>query len=228
MQFFIKVVIGVLLILLMLYMFVISNKNTYNESPHDSHKDGSDTNNICRGYLTDKEYLEHMIPHHQVAVDISVEMQKKTKWPVMQEILRKLIWTQKYEIAYMNKLLLSINYENGMSHSDGMNKKYIPSVGDYIFPNKKDLTNTYCDPHFFDPEKHMEHIKEMNLTDEMYIHHMVPHHQVAVDMSKVLLTNTNNDHMIYLAYRIIRSQQAEIILLHQLLNTYKSSSHLLN
>ena len=35
--------------------------------------------NICRGYLTDKEYLEHMIPHHQVAIDISILLQKKQK-----------------------------------------------------------------------------------------------------------------------------------------------------
>ena len=52
------------------------------------------------------------------------------------------------------------------------------------------------------------------------------HHQVAVDMSKVLLKNTSNDFMIYLAYRIIRSQQNEIILLDNLLkkSTYVHSS----
>ena len=55
------------------------------------------------------------------------------------------------------------------------------------------------------------------LTDIEYLEHMIPHHQVAVDMSKVLLKNTKNDFMIYLAYRIIRSQQNEIILLNDLL-----------
>ena len=33
----------------------------------------------CGNNLTDKEYLIHMIPHHQVAVDISVLLQKKLK-----------------------------------------------------------------------------------------------------------------------------------------------------
>ena len=47
---------------------------------------------------------------------------------------------------------------------------------------------------------------------------MIPHHQVAVDMSKKLLKNTTNDFMINLAYRIIRSQQEEIILLNDLLH----------
>ena len=60
-------------------------------------------------------------------------------------------------------------------------------------------------------------MKHMKLTDKIYIEHMIPHHQVAVDMSKVLLKNTKNDFMIYLAYRIIQSQQEEIVLLNDLL-----------
>ena len=45
---------------------------------------------------------------------------------------------------------------------------------------------------------------------------MIPHHQVAVDMSKRLLEHTKSDFMIYLAYRIIRNQEAEIKLLDDL------------
>jgi uncharacterized protein (DUF305 family) len=30
-----------------------------------------DFKNICKSKLTDSEYLEHMIPHHQVAIDMS-------------------------------------------------------------------------------------------------------------------------------------------------------------
>ena len=69
-----------------------------------------------------------------------------------------------------------------------------------------------------------------NLTDREYLEHMIPHHQVAVDMSKVLIKNTKNDFMVYMAYRIIRSQQAEIILLDEFLNksTYKHHSELIN
>ena len=140
--------------------------------------------NICTGNLTDLEYLNHMIPHHQVAVDISIELQKKTNSPAMQDILRKLIWVQKYEIDLMQELKKTIYSEDGMSVQNNMNKTYIYTVSDFVYPNKKGLTHTYCDPHFFDPEKHMEHIKHMDLTDEMYIHHMIPHNQVAVDMSK--------------------------------------------
>ena len=195
--------------------------------------------NICRGYLSDLEYLNHMIPHHQVAIDISLMLQKKTKSPEMHEILRKLIWTQNYEIDLMNVLInkKTKNITGGLSLKD-----YIPTVSDFTHPNvlgttnllcdvdNFSLSNTYCDPHFFDPIAHMKHMHHMNLDDEMYITHMIPHHQVAVDMSKVLLMNTSSDIMIYLAYRIIRSQNAEIIILNDFLEktTYKHKSYLLN
>ena len=192
---------------------------------HSNHKKPSD---ICRGKLTDREYLEHMIPHHQVAIDISYMLQKTSKSPEMQEILRKLIFNQEMEVILMNKILKSM--PNNVSASESKTKSYIPTVSDFKEPNKLGLTQTYCDPHFFDPEEHMNHMKNMNLDDKMYIEHMIPHHQVAVDMSKVLLKNTKRDFMIYLAYRIIRSQHAEIILLGEFLNksSYKHYSQLIN
>jgi len=45
---------------------------------------------------------------------------------------------------------------------------------------------------------------------------MIPHHQVAVDMSKKILKTTNNDFIIDLAYKIIHSQQLEISKLYNL------------
>jgi uncharacterized protein (DUF305 family) len=172
----------------------------------------------CSDKLSDKEYLLHMIPHHQVAVDISYLLQDKTKSPVMQEIIRKLIWTQRYEIKLMEEMLTKLPKKDMSNDNIVMKKNYIVSKSDLMKPNKLGISDTYCDPHFFDPEAHMNHMKHMKLDEKMYIKHMIPHHQVAVDMSKKLLKNTKNDFMIYLAYRIIRSQQAEITLLNNLLN----------
>ena len=202
------------LLILIIFFTVIS----ISVQPHQKTK-----STICRSYLTDKEYLEHMIPHHKVAVDISILLQKKTKNPEMQDILRKIIWIQNYEIQLMQYMIKRLP-ENDMSTSEiDMIRNYTITIGDLTKPNKIGLTKTYCDPHFFDPKKHMKHIKHMKLDDEMYIKHMIPHHQVAVDMSKVLLKNTKNDFMIYLANRIIRSQNAEIILLNDMLNKKRYS-----
>ena len=78
-------------------------------------------------------------------------------------------------------------------------------------------------PIFFNPEGHKKHMEHMKLTDKTYIEHMIPHPQVAVDMSKRLLQHTKSDFMIQLAYRIIRSQQEEIVLLNDLLANSKSA-----
>ena len=187
-----------------------------------NYKEKYNQDNICRGKLSDKEYLKHMIPHHQVAVDVSIMHQKISKLPIMQKILRELIWTQNVEIKLM-KYALEKGFKN-VSCKLNMNKKYLPLLSDYQKPNKIGLTNTYCDPHFFNTKAHMKHMKHMKLDDLKYIEHMIPHHQVAVDMSKVLLKNTSNDFMIYLAYRIIRSQQSEIIILTDLYKNLKNKS----
>ena len=185
-------------------------------------------NNPCFDNLTDYEYLAHMIPHHQVAIDISVMLQKITKNPIMQNILRELIWTQKYEITLMKEMIKKP--PNNVSSNKKMNRNYISTSLDKVKPNELNISNTYCDPHFFNPKEHMKHLKHMKLNDEMYLKHMIPHHQVAIDMSKILLKNTNNDFMIYLAYRIIRSQASEIIILSNLLkkNNYLFESIILN
>lgn len=187
--------------------------------------DKDNLTDICRGYLTDKEYLQHMIPHHQVAIDISKMHQKSSKWDAMQQILRQLIWTQTHEIHVMEEMLKSLP-ENDMSdESQKMQHLYTLTVGDLTKPNEVGMTDTFCDPHFFNPEAHMKHMEHMELTDKTYIEHMIPHHQVAVDMSKRLLQHTKSDFMIYLAYRIIQSQQDEIVVLDNFLSNSNNIFH---
>lgn len=208
-----KILISILIFIILMIPYSKHNLESFESEP-------------CANNLTDKEYLQHMIPHHQVAVDISILLQKKTKNPDMQEILRKLIWIQKYEIDLMKYMMNTLPKD--MSTDTKMSTIYRSTISDFIKPNKLGLTKTYCDPHFFNPEEHMKHMEHMELNDEMYLHHMIPHHQVAVDMSKKLLKNTKNDFMIYLAYRIIRSQQDEIILLNDMMkkNNYRYQSKL--
>ena len=44
--------------------------------------------NPCSDFLTDKEYLEHMIPHHQVAIDMSIMMIENTNNPLLLHLWR--------------------------------------------------------------------------------------------------------------------------------------------
>ena len=48
------------------------------------------------------------------------------------------------------------------------------------------------------------------LTDIEYLEHMIPHHQVAIDMSNMLIPHTNNAEILHLCRNIIRKQSYEI------------------
>lgn len=184
--------------------------------------------NICNKQLTDSEYINHMITHHEVAVYMSENHLHNTKNPIILDILRNVIRLQNYEINLMkdSKLINNTNQEfnDEMSNKNiKMDNSYRNTQGDFTKPNTPYLSNTFCDPSFFN----MSHNKSLhNMTDAMYIQHMIPHHQVAVDMSKKILKTTNNDFITDLAYKIIRSQQLEITKLYYLSNSknmFKSS-----
>ena len=174
--------------------------------------------NICNKQLTDDEYINHMIEHHEVAVYMSENHLHNTKNPIILDILRNLIRLQNYEINIMkdSKLInnTSDEFNDEMSNNNiKMDNSYRYTEGDVTKPNVPYLSNTFCDPSFFD----MSHNKILHsMTDAMYIHHMIPHHQVAVDMSKRILQTTNNDFIIDLAYKIIHNQQLEITKLYYL------------
>ena len=86
----------IILLFLIILILSIGKKNV----------EGYNERNICRGKLSDKDYLNHMIPHHQVAIDISYKLQEISKSPVMHDILRKLIWTQETEIKIIPRFYI--------------------------------------------------------------------------------------------------------------------------
>ena len=174
------------------------------------------TNYPCNHDLTDDEYIDHMITHHEVAVYMSENHLHNTKNPILLDMLRHLIRVQTYEINLMKRTKITnktnIDFNDEMSDKNiKMDKSYINTQGDFTKPNTLYLSNTYCDPSFFK----MSH-KLHNMTDALYSQHTIPHHQVAVDMSKKILKTTNNDFIIDLAYKIIHNQQLEISQLYHL------------
>jgi uncharacterized protein (DUF305 family) len=191
-----------LFIICILFLFTIQYKEPFT------------TNYPCNQNLTDDEYLTHMITHHEVAVYMSKRHLHNTKNPIILDILRNLIRLQTYEINLMKDSKIVDKTNDEMSDNTiKMNKLYRYTQGDFTKPNTPYLSNTFCDPSFFK----MSHNKNLhNMTDEMYIHHMIPHHQVAVDMSKKIIQKTNNDFIIDLAYKIIYNQQLEITNLYYL------------
>ena len=174
----------------------------------------NNTKNPCTDFLSNKEYLIHMIPHHQVAIDMCNLMIPISKSKTIQNIYRKLIRNQNIEIIFMNEVLKNIpkittefnilyrdtEFETSLSHN-----------------NKSKAKDYYCDPLFFEPNDHSAHMNHMKHTDKSFLEHMIPHHQVAIVMSNRLLKYTNNTHMIRICYEIITAQRSEILKMNYML-----------
>jgi len=213
----------IFVILIVVILIRETKEETSDEETSDEENEtNKDETSICNKQLTDNEYINHMIDHHQVAVDMSETHLHNTKNPIIFDILRNLIRLQKYEINLMkdsidntidelsNEKINNEKINNGKINNENT---YIYRQGDFTKPNTPGLSNTFCDPGFFN----MSHNKDLHkMTDAMYIQHMIPHHQVAVDMSKKLLKTTQNDFIIDLAYKIIHNQQSEIAKLYYL------------
>ena len=171
--------------------------------------------NPCTDFLSNKDYLEHMIPHHQVAIDMCNLMKPISKSKTIHYIYKIIIFNQKIEIFLMKnaiKGIPSLSNEFDTLYRDSTFKTSISS-------DKKSIPKDYyCDPLFFKPNDHSAHMNHMKHTDKSFLNHMIPHHQVAIVMSERLLKHTNNTHMIRICYEIITSQRAEILKMNQLLD----------
>jgi uncharacterized protein (DUF305 family) len=181
----------------------------------------------CTDKLTDIEYLEHMIPHHQVAIDMSDMLIPHTRNPIMLHLCRDIIRKQKYEIWEMglmkNKLPASIFSSQNSFKEDFITKMDLQS------PKMSKAKDGPCNPLFFKPNDHSSHMKGMIITDKSYLEHMIPHHQVAVDMSRRLLLHTNHPYLMDFCRKLIIDQQGEIFYMNSLLkNSYNYQSELLN
>ena len=185
--------------------------------------------NPCTDYLSDKEYLEHMIPHHIVAIDMSKELIKTSKNAIMLGLARNIIRHQSYEVWEMKRMMANLEPNNLFANENRFksDKLQIYSKFNFYEPKKSRYIGDSCDPLFFDPDAHMKHMEHMEINDKSYLEHMIPHHQVAIDMSKRLLLHTNNSYLIDFCRKLIIDQQGEIFTMKNLLkNTYNYKSEL--
>ena len=193
-------------------------------SLHSSH----DSSNPCIDELSDIEYLEHMIPHHQVAIDMSNLLILNTSNPVMLELCRQIKIVQNYEIWEMN--LMKKGLTDSLSSNDKfkVDKLNAKTKLDLWEPKMSKSSDGDCNPLFFKPDDHSKHMNNMKITDKSYLEHMIPHHQVAIDMSKRLLLHTNNTYLIAFCRKLIIDQQGEIYYMNSLLkNKYNHHSDIL-
>jgi len=190
---------------------------------HSKNTTGSDP---CNDDLTDLEYLIHMIPHHQVAIDMSNLLIPHTANPIILNLCRQIIRKQEYEIWEMTKMKDNLSeplFVNQKGHIDNYKTKL-----ELYKPILSKAKEGPCNPLFFKPNDHSKHMENMKIDDKSYLEHMIPHHQVAVDMSKRLLLHTNHSYLLQFCRALIIDQQGEILQMNNMLsNKYNYISDLL-
>lgn len=168
----------------------------------------------CNDFLSNNDYLIHMIPHHQVAIDMCKLMIPISKSKSIQHIYRNIIRNQNIEIILMKNVVNNIPMVSNENDTIYRDSEFITSLSH----NSKSKVEDYiCDPLYFKPNNHSQHMKHMKHTDKSFLEHMIPHHHVAIVMSNRLLKHTNNTHIIRICYEIITSQRSEILKMNYIL-----------
>ena len=191
-----------------------------------NHNSNSESN-PCTDDLTNLQYLEHMIPHHQVAIDMSELLIPKTNNPVMLLLCRDIIRKQGYEIWEMEMMKRKLS--GTMFDDTEFTAEKVKTNLDIFYPKLSKSKDGDCNPLFFKPNDHMKMMENMEINDKSYLEHMIPHHQVAIDMSKRLLLHTNHSFLMVFCRALIIDQQGEIFRMNNLLlNSYNYDSELLS
>ena len=173
--------------------------------------------NPCTDQLTDLEYLEHMIPHHQVAIDMSKRLEPHISSDIILSLCREIIRKQKYEIWEMESMK---KYRGDLFSEDEWTKENITTKLELYNPIMSQAEEGPCNPLFFKPNDHSKHMLTMENAQKAYLEHMIPHHQAAIDMSRRLLLHTNNSYLLDFCRKLIIDQQGEIFYMNNLLQSH--------
>jgi len=125
---------------------------------------------LCHGYVSDDEFLEHMIPHHQMAIDMAQQVSKYSKNPAILAMAREIIWTQQNEIWVMKALLRSPSFCSPLAKKTARPcVQNSPMLHCYYPYQSEDLvTKGQCDMRFMKPCGKQEPIVN-NYNKKMYV-----------------------------------------------------------
>jgi uncharacterized protein (DUF305 family) len=158
-------------------------------------------NILKKNIINDKDFLETMIIHHQVAIDMSKQINKSSNNDVILEKARSIIFNQTIEINYMKTLY---NKNEDIVNTQNTQNKVLNNSFRSEYPSI--FKNLKCDESHFNLSHH-----DMNdMTDLQYVSHMISHHNTALELSKLIIMSTKNSKILILAQIINLSQSKEI------------------
>jgi uncharacterized protein (DUF305 family) len=193
---------------------------------------------LAQEKITDREFLELMIKHHNVAIKMSEMILLVTQDDWIHDYARKTIYNQSYEIHLMEKLLKDIpNIQNKKSCNCG--NRILTNKIEELYPNI--FTNLKCQDYHFEKFTNTslqlkdtqnfvflesfaqtEESKEQpKMTDEEYVNHMKEHHKSGVELAKLVLKSTNEPKILTFAQNVVLDQEKEMFVLNNLYKCVK-------
>jgi uncharacterized protein (DUF305 family) len=137
----------------------------------------------------DVDFARGMIPHHQGAIDMAEIVLRFGKDAVVRKLATEVIAAQRKEIAQM-QAWLAVNGSRAPTDASQSSTKAFTDINAKMH---KDMSMTFTGD-----------------ADVDFMQGMVPHHEGAVEMAKVLLQFGNDPELRKLADDVIRTQNDEI------------------
>ena len=144
----------------------------------------------------DLRFIDAMTPHHQGAVEMAKEAQKKSKRPEIKNLANNIIKSQNQEITRMKQ----------------WRQAWYPNAGNKPMAYHSKMGHTM--------EMSSEQMKAMMMNQDLgaadakfdlrFINAMIPHHEGAVTMAQDALKKSKRPEIKKLAQEIIKAQDTEI------------------
>lgn len=188
-------IIGLLAGSLLTLLFVTNtvNSNNYGIMQMMGVRQGTSGATIASNI--DRHFIEQMIPHHEGAIEMAQLAQERSKRPEVLTLASAIIKSQSEEITQMQSWYwdwygdaVPVDSNVGMGMGRGM------MHGGMMGGQTADI----------------EALKTARDFDTAFLEEMIPHHQMAVMMTQMLLSGTNRPEMKQLGQDIITAQEAEI------------------
>lgn len=149
----------------------------------------------------DLQFIDQMIPHHEGALMSSEHMISNSKRPEMRQLYENIQKSQSEQIEQMQE----------------WRKEWYPDAGQPSGMMGEEQTGSMMGNGMMDGS--MQGMMGGNALDTMFLKMMIPHHQMAVDMSDEALSKAEHPELRELAQEIRDEQSSEIKLMQGYLET---------
>ena len=140
-----------------------------------------------------RAFLEAMIPHHESAIEMANIAKRRAEHPEVRELAKRIVNTQREEIRQIERI-----------HQRLFDQKILPNPDAH---EGLGLSAQEAGMAHMEPTAALADAKPF---DRAFIDEMVPHHQGAIRMARVVLEETEDDETRSLAEAIVRTQSDEI------------------